>query len=173
MKAAKYFVEYNKEQLSLPDNADPPEKSRQRKIRRLTKVFWDTAGAVFRSDVRKRPKIADEVHEAFLASVQMVLDADIRAHNKDSLGNWSHGSIVPYVLRHRSHLPVNFVATLKKANEENVLDISNILSDGKTDGIQRIETYWHALENPSDPIEPDPKPDNESDWDQTRKPLFV
>jgi hypothetical protein len=156
MKAAQYFVEHNKGQLSLPDNTDPPDEKCQSKIRRLTNVFWDTAGEVFLFDYRKRPNITDEVHEAFLASVQMALDADIRAHNNGSLWNFdAHGYIVSYVLRHRSHLPVNFVATLKKANQENVVNISYILSDGITNGIRRIETYWHALENPLDPIEPD------------------
>jgi hypothetical protein len=164
MKAAQCFVEYNKEELSLLNNLDLAEENQQNKLQRLTQGFWDTAAVVFMSNVKKRLRIAGEIHEAFLAKVQIVLEADIRACNQNSIWNGWHRYIVPYVLRHRSHLPINFVATLKKANEEKVIDISEILSYEIIDGIRTTDAYWHALKNPLNAIEPDPQPNNPFDY---------
>jgi hypothetical protein len=161
MRTAQCFVECNKEELYLPDTVNPSEEHRRSQMQSLTEGFWNMATVIFRSDILKHPKIADEIYESFLATVEMMLKVDIWARDGNTdIWPWDRCFIVPYVLRHRSQLPIGFVRTLRKADEERIIDVACIFSwSGSASleelhGIDGPSKFWSALESVQTNINP-------------------
>jgi hypothetical protein len=160
MKTAQLFAEYNREALSgsLSENVDIPEDNLEKNMTSdLAFIFWEMAEDVFRSDVEKHPDIPAEHHKAFLTAAETVLQAGIRIRvstNRYIYQTWIHRHLLAYVLQHRSHLPGNFVSTLKRAAETGVLEVAKILfylsMEGnichELQGLREPSELWSVLE---------------------------
>jgi hypothetical protein len=157
MKSAQSFVEYNIKELSPTETTNLPGENHQSRVQSLTRVFWLMAGAVFRADVKKHQDIPDDFLKPFLAKVQEILNVDIRTRNQNGLYPSKHCYIIPYVLRHRLRLPIDFVRTLRTAaggdETTRVVDIERMLSylqDKPLEdlqGIQEPSMFWNVLES--------------------------
>lgn len=151
MKIARQFVENNANSLEVNPPIEEPF---------LTGIFWRIVRPAFQPNVEKHLYISEDDHVAFLRAIRTVLQANIWNPRNDVLDPPAY-FLVAYVLRHRSRLPDNFVATLKKASEKSVLDIEYILwtlsrrSASFTEGIRTSSKFWYALENPNELIVPD------------------